>query len=78
MLGMHLRPAAAVAETAGKFTSKVEIVKAGRSVNAKSSLELLTLAATQGTELTVRADGPDAGEAIDAVAGMIECGFGEE
>ncbi len=75
---MHVRPAAALAETAGKFNSTVEIVNDGRSVNAKSSLELLTLAAVQGTELTVRADGPDAGEAIDAVAGMIECGFGEE
>ena len=78
VLGMHVRPSAAVAETAGKFNSTVEIVKDGRTVNAKSSLDLLTLAATQGTELTIRADGPDAGEAIDAIAGMIESGFGEE
>ncbi len=78
VLGMHVRPSAAVAETAGKFNSTVEIVKDGRTVNAKSSLDLLTLAATQGTELTIRADGPDEGEAIDAIAGMIESGFGEE
>lgn len=77
VLGLHVRPSAAVAEAASRFRAKVEIIKDGRAVNAKSSLDLLTLAAVQGTQLLLRAEGPDEQEAAAAVAGLIESGFGE-
>ena len=78
VLGLHVRPSAVLAETATKYKSKVEIVKDGRTVNVKSSLDLLTLAAVQGSILTVRANGPDAEEAVAEVVGLIESGFGED
>lgn len=77
-LGLHVRPAAAVAETAAKFESRVQIQMDGHRVNAKSSIDLLTLAATQGTNLTITAEGADASSAVDAVANLIQSGFGEK
>ncbi len=77
-LGIHVRPATDMAEVAGKFRSKVSVIKDGKAVNAKSSVELLTMAAVSGTELQIRAEGEDAREAVDQVARLIETGFGEE
>jgi phosphocarrier protein HPr len=77
-LGLHVRPSAAIAGTASKFRSAVSVIKDGQAVNAKSSIDLLTLAAVAGTQLTLRADGTDAREAIDAIAQLIESRFGEE
>jgi len=47
-------------------------------VDAKSIMQVMTLAATQGTKLTILATGPDAPQAIDAMAKLIAEGFGEE
>lgn len=77
-LGLHVRPSTAVAKAASQFPCAVRIVKDGQSVNAKSSLELLTLAAVKGTKLTVVADGEREAEAVDAVSKLIESKFGEE
>jgi phosphocarrier protein len=77
-LGLHVRPSAAMAGTASKFKSSVTVVKDGQAVNAKSSIDLLTLAAVAGTQLTLRADGVDAREAVEALAQLIERKFGEE
>jgi phosphocarrier protein len=77
-LGLHVRPSAAFAGTAAKFKSRVNVIKDGQSVNAKSSIDLLTLAAVAGTRLTLRAEGDDADEAVSALAGLIESRFGEE
>ena len=77
-LGLHVRPSAAMAGTASKFRSSVSVIKDGQAVNAKSSIDLLTLAAVAGTQLIVRADGVDAREAVDALARLIEGKFGEE
>ena len=76
-LGIHVRPSSAIAETAGRYSSRVEVIKDGQAVNAKSSIELLTLAAVQGTPLTIVAEGPDAADAINAVADLIASGFSE-
>ena len=77
-LGLHVRPSAAMAGTASKFRSSVSVIKDGQAVNAKSSIDLLTLAAVAGTQLVLRADGVDAREAVDALARLIEGKFGEE
>ena len=77
MLGLHVRPSAAIAGTAAKFKSAVSVIKDGQAVNGKSSIDLLTLAAVAGTQLTFRAEGEDAREAVDALAALIETRFGE-
>jgi len=76
--GLHMRPATKVYQLANRFESCIEMAKDGRSVNAKSIMELLTLAAENGSELLLRAEGADAAEAVDALQDLIESGFGEE
>jgi phosphocarrier protein len=77
-LGLHVRPSASFAGTAAKFKARVSVIKDGQAVNAKSSIDLLTLAAVAGTRLTLRAEGDDAVEAVQALAGLIDGKFGEE
>ena len=77
-LGLHVRPSAAMAGTAAKYRSAISVIREGQVVNAKSSLDLLTLAAVAGTQLTLRAEGDDAREAVDALAALIETKFGED
>ncbi|MCE9583202.1 MAG: HPr family phosphocarrier protein [Planctomycetes bacterium] len=76
--GLHVRPATQLAELAGKFKSPVTIVKDGQEVSARSIIELLTLAAAHGTELRIKAEGPDAAEAVDAIQKLIDGRFGLE
>lgn len=78
MLGLHVRPSAEFAGTASKYRSRVSVIRDGQAVNAKSSIDLLTLAAIAGTQLTLRAEGEDAQQAVDALATLIESKFGEE
>src|SRR5690349_6506738 len=69
--GMHARPAANLARTATKFKCDIMIEKDGETVNAKSIMGLMMLAAGPGTKLTVHATGPDASAALgelDALA----------
>lgn len=72
-LGLHARPAAELARMVGGFDATVTI----NGVDAASVLELMKLGATGGQRLTVRAGGPDASAALDAVARAVEGGFGE-
>jgi len=76
-LGLHARAAAKLVHTANAFTSEVFIGGDQEEVNAKSILGLLTLAASKGTSLTVRADGPDEAEAVRALVLLFEDKFGE-
>ena len=69
--GLHMRPAGRIMETACKFKSKVQLSWADRSADAKSILEMLSLAAPPGAELTVAAQGSDADEALDAIESLI-------
>ena len=59
------------------FQAQVEILKGNEQINGKSILDLLTLGAGNGTTLTLRASGPDAQAAVEALAQLIEGGFGE-
>ncbi|MBM4464054.1 MAG: HPr family phosphocarrier protein [Chloroflexi bacterium] len=77
-VGLHARPAALFVQTAGEFKSKVSAVKDGREVNAKSILSVLTLGAEQGAVVTVRAEGADEVEAVEALKELVENNFGEE
>jgi phosphocarrier protein HPr len=77
-LGMHARPAAMLVQTVLQFASDVYLHFDGHRVNAKSIMGLLTLAAGQGSRLTVVCRGPDAQAAMDAVRSLVASGFGEE
>ena len=77
-LGLHLRAASALAQTAAKFSSQVMIGRGKDLSNAKSVTGLMMLGAAQGTKLKVRAEGPDAREALKAVQALFDDRFGEE
>lgn len=76
-LGLHARAAAKFVHTAGRFSAKVLVQNHGEEVNGKSILGLLLLAAPCGTRLTIRTDGPDEDEALDALEELIHDKFGE-
>ncbi len=69
--GFHMRPATVFAEAANGFKSTVTLAKADQRVNGKSPLELLFLAAEQGTEIDLEVCGVDAGEAIARLAEIL-------
>lgn len=75
--GFHARPAHLFVKLAATFQCHVEIVKGNEIINGKSILDLLTLGAGNGTTLTLRANGPDAQAAVEALAQLVEGGFGE-
>jgi phosphocarrier protein HPr len=73
--GIHARPAEMFVRRAQQFQSKIEIVHDNYRVEAKSIMNLLTLGAAQGTQLTLEAEGSDAQEAVDALAEVVEKDF---
>ena len=77
-LGLHARAAAKLVHTASSFGCDVLLVRDGEEVDAKSILGLLQLGACQGTDLAVSCSGSDESAAVQAVAELIDDGFGEE
>jgi phosphocarrier protein len=77
-LGIHVRPAQSIAQTASAFRSRVSLQNGDCKVNAKSMLGMLALEGGFGAEITIRADGPDEREAVEALAKLFDDGFGEE
>jgi phosphocarrier protein HPr len=77
-LGLHARAASRLVNCASGFAAEIEIVKGARSVNAKSIMGVLTLAAAIGTDLVIEADGPDEQQALDAMLALFEDRFGED
>ncbi len=75
--GLHARPAAEIVKVASKFQSEITIVKDDLDVNGKSIMGVMMLAAECGSSIQLRADGPDADDALDALAGLVANGFGE-
>ena len=75
--GMHLRPADLFVRLANQFQATVEILKDGERFDGKSVLSMLTLAAGQGTQLSLQASGPDAEDALTALDELVRQGFGE-
>jgi len=77
-LGLHARPAMQLVERANEFTSSIRIVMDGHEVDGKIMIAVLTLGAEQGSEILIVAEGEDEQEAVEALCGLIEVGFGEE
>jgi phosphotransferase system HPr (HPr) family protein len=69
--GLHMRPAGRIMELAARYKSNIRLGCADRSANAKSILEMLSLAAPPGAELVIEAEGPDAEEALNAIETLI-------
>ncbi len=77
-LGLHARPAAMVVQAANRFRCEIVFEKDGTQVNAKSIMGVLTLAAGKGSAVLVSCEGPDAADAMAAIARIFESGFGEK
>ena len=73
--GLHARPAARLAQEAQKFDCDIRLVLGSDDVDAKSILDILTLAAGQGSELELRANGPRAEEALSHLGALIRNRF---
>lgn len=76
-LGLHFRAAAMVVRISSEFSSKIVISNGKTSANAASVLDLMTLAASMGTRLTVVAEGEDAEDAVSALGALIARNFAE-
>ena len=74
--GLHARPCLAIASTVRRYRSKVEIRYGCQTVDAHDVLQLLSLGATQGAELTISAHGPDADEVLEALGCLSADDFG--
>jgi phosphocarrier protein HPr len=77
-LGMHARAAARFVHLASRYQSHVRVTCGVRTMDGKSIMGILLLAAASGSLLTVSADGDDEQAAVDALCGFIETGFGED
>ena len=77
-LGLHARAAARFVHTANRFRSRVTLSRNGKTMDGKSILGILLLAASQGSLLVVGAEGEDEAQAVDALCALIERGFEEE
>lgn len=69
--GLHARPAAEFVKKAKSYSSDIKVIKDGKEANAKSSLNLMSLGAKQGDELTIRAEGEDEEAAAEALLELI-------
>ena len=79
-LGLHARPAMVFVEKAAAFASSVTVRRTDstEAVDGKSIMQMMMLAATQGTEIEISAHGADAAEAIRELAALVKSGFAEE
>jgi phosphocarrier protein HPr len=77
-LGIHARPAAMFVKVASRFKTNIFVEKDGETVNGKSIMGLMMLAAGPGAKLKVHADGTDATEALTELEALLERKFGEE
>ena len=75
--GLHARPAAEIVKAASKFDAEITIVRDDLEVNGKSIMGVMMLATEYGSTVMLRASGPDAEQAIDAISKLIAERFGE-
>lgn len=73
--GLHARPAARLAREAQRFSSQLTLVMDDMEVDAKSILDILSLAASKGSSLTIRGQGPDASPAVTTLADLFHNRF---
>ncbi len=80
-LGLHARPAMQFVDTANQFASDIKVFKGGEEpveADGKSVMQMIILAATEGTPLRIEAEGADAAAAVEKLADLFESKFGEE
>ncbi len=75
--GLHARPAAEMVKSASRFKCDITISRDDLEVNGKSIMGVMMLAAEYGATITLRASGPDADAALDALATLVASRFGE-
>lgn len=75
--GLHARPAMQLVELANKYASKIDVSNGSLTVDAKSIMSVMRLAATKETILRIAADGDDASEAVAVLVKLVNEGFGE-
>ena len=76
-LGLHARTATRLVETASRFGADIELEKDGKRVNGASLIQVLTLVASRGDRVVVRARGDDAAAAMSALEALLQDKFGE-
>ncbi len=76
-LGMHARASAKLVSLASSFASAITVTRDGRTVNGKSIMGIMMLAAGQGSTLKICAEGPDEAAATAALSELIQSRFGE-
>ena len=77
-LGLHARPAAHFVRLAARFVSDIYVVRDSMEVNGKSIMGVMMLAAEQGAEVEIRAEGEDAQMAVEELVALVERGFDED
>lgn len=77
-LGLHARAAAAFVKTANKFVSSINVTKESVTVNGKSIMGVLMLAAAKGSVINIEAKGSDSDKAVQALGNLIDDKFGED
>jgi phosphocarrier protein HPr len=76
-LGLHARASAKLTKLAGSFACEIHLTRNGRRVNGKSIMGVMMLAAGQGSEVELEAEGPDEHAAMNALTAMVNDKFGE-
>lgn len=76
-LGLHARAAAKFVSLASQFDADISVQRGERTVNGKSIMGIMMLAASKGTEILIRARGEDAEEALEQLHNLIQSKFGE-
>jgi len=71
-IGLHARPAAIFVKKANEFISDIKILKDDKEANAKSIINVMSLGAVQGTEISIQAKGDDESEALDALTELLD------
>jgi phosphocarrier protein len=77
-LGLHARPAMSFVDLASTFRSEIKVRKDDTEVDGKSIMQMMMLAAGQGAELSITAEGDDASAACAALRKLIDNGFDED
>jgi phosphocarrier protein HPr len=77
-LGLHARASAKLVSLASEFSAEITLKRNGQSVNAKSIMGIMMLAAAKGTELELCAEGEDEKKAVQAISELVSNRFGED
>ena len=77
-VGLHLRPAGLLVQTAAQFQSKISVLFGDKTVNAKSIMSVIKLGVSVGDTIVARAEGEDAEQALAALTELVRRNFDEE